>query len=74
MSYIAMMHLKKNILKPAHSDWRTAYCSVCGQECWQCWPQEKNAELFTRIFADTQFLCTECALLRSAQNGSGHAE
>ena len=71
MSYIAMMPLKKNIRKPTHTDWRTAYCPVCGQECWR---QEKNAELFTRIFADTQFLCTECALLRSAQGGSGHAE
>ena len=71
MSCIAMMPLRKNVPNPVHSDWRPAYCPVCGQECWR---QEKNAELFTRIFADTQFLCTECAQLRSAHGGSGHAE
>lgn len=71
MSYIAMMPLRKNVPNPVHSDWRPTYCPVCGQECWS---QEKNAERFTRIFADTQFLCTECALLRSAQEGRGYAE
>ena len=56
---------------PVHSDWRPAYCPVCGQECWR---QEKNAELLKRIFADTQFLCTECAILRSALRGKGYVE
>ncbi len=56
MSYIAMMPLRKNVPNPVHSDWRPVCCPVCGQECWR---QEKNAERFTRIFADTQFLCTD---------------
>ena len=71
MSYISMMPLRKNVPNPAHSDWQPAYCPVCGQECWR---QEKNAALATRISSDVQFLCTECALLRSAPDGRGHAE
>ena len=39
MSYIAMMPLRKNVPNPVHSDWRPAYCPVCGQECWR---QEKK--------------------------------
>lgn len=39
MSCIAMMPLRKNVPNPVHSDWRPAYCPVCGQECWR---QEKK--------------------------------
>lgn len=71
MSYIAMMPLRKNVPNPTHSGWQPAYCPICGRECWR---QEKNSAPLMRIFSDVRFLCTECALLRSAQDGSGHAE
>lgn len=71
MSYIAMMPLRKNVPNPTHSDWQLAYCPICGRECWR---QEKNSALLMRIFSDVRFLCTEGVLLRSAQDGSSHAE
>ena len=69
MSCIVMMPLRKNVPNPVHSDWRPAYCPVCGQECW-C--PEKNAALAMRIFSDVQFLCTECALPHPAEKWFGH--
>ena len=71
MTYIGMMPLRKNVPNPTHSDWRLTYCPVCGCECWY---QEKNVVLFKQVFFDVRFLCTECALLRSAQDGADHEE
>lgn len=71
MTHIGMMPLRKNVPNPVHSDWRLACCPICGRECWY---QEKNAALLKQIFSDVQFLCTECALLRSAQEGDSHME
>lgn len=71
MTHIGMMPLRKNVPNPAHSDWRSASCPICGRECWY---QKKNAALLKQVFSDVRFLCTECALLRSAQEGTGHTQ